>query len=82
MGEEELSRGRQVVTAAIARIQAGDFRPDPKSMAGTCISWFGCPGPRAKAARTAMRIQRGSASRVANQANCNTKMPSSWPMKD
>jgi hypothetical protein len=43
VGEEELSRGRQVVTAAIARIQAGDFRPDPKSMAGTCISWFGCP---------------------------------------
>jgi DNA helicase II / ATP-dependent DNA helicase PcrA len=39
---EDLSRSREVVRRAIERIRAGDFRPAPKPVAGTCLSWFGC----------------------------------------
>jgi hypothetical protein len=28
---------------AIEKIKAGDFRPAPRPVAGTCLSWYGCP---------------------------------------
>ena len=40
---EDLARSRRVVQGAIERIREGDFRPAPKPVAGTCLSWFGCP---------------------------------------
>jgi ATP-dependent exoDNAse (exonuclease V) beta subunit len=43
LGPDDLERGRRAVTGAISRIRAGDFRPLPRDVVGTCISFFGCP---------------------------------------
>lgn len=40
---EDLQRGRELVSTAIRRIEAGDFRPQPRDTIGTCLSYFGCP---------------------------------------
>lgn len=41
---EDIGRGRAVAAGAIRRIQAGDFKPDPRAdVAGTCLHYIGCP---------------------------------------
>ena len=39
----DLERGRETVVTAIKRIREGDFRPTPRDVVGTCLSYFGCP---------------------------------------
>ena len=41
--EGDLARGREVVLTAVRRIREGDFRPTPRDVVGTCLSYFGCP---------------------------------------
>ena len=44
IGPDDIQRGRGIATEAIRRIQAGDFKPDPRDdVAGTCLHWIGCP---------------------------------------
>ncbi|HEX6348466.1 MAG TPA: ATP-dependent DNA helicase [Candidatus Dormibacteraeota bacterium] len=43
LGPDDLARGREVVLGAIRRIREGDFRPTPRDVVGTCLSYFGCP---------------------------------------
>lgn len=40
---EDLERARTRLLAAIAGIRAGRFRPEPKDVTGTCVSFTGCP---------------------------------------
>jgi len=43
LAPDDLARGREVVLGAIRRIREGDFRPTPRDVVGTCLSYFGCP---------------------------------------
>ncbi len=43
IGDEELNRSREVVLKAIESIRAGDFRPQPRPVVGTCLHHSGCP---------------------------------------
>ncbi|MEP7105430.1 MAG: PD-(D/E)XK nuclease family protein, partial [Chloroflexota bacterium] len=43
LSPEDLARGRRTVIGAIQRIRDGDFRPLPRDVVGTCVSFFGCP---------------------------------------
>jgi len=44
LSEEDLERSRVKVMDAIAGIQAGRFEPNPRDLAGTCVSRYSnCP---------------------------------------